>query len=196
MTKHRSKISALSHEMKFYIDHYDEVDAVLDKKDVRSEYDTLLKRVRQRFEEDFEDLFSDIKNAINNGGQKLFEIKWGRLDWDQWEWRGPIRFLRWKKREIGSVGLYLDSNAALVGWAYPKGGIESRQKLAVDCAQKVSGVHFTGYKRKLYPDWNTKEDGVIWLREKVANIPRADLIKRIEKRTNEFFRVAKQKWPR
>lgn len=121
-------------------------------------------------------------------------MKWGRISCKDWKLHGLIyNSARGHKRYLGSVGLKIErgKTPALIGWAYPRSGLDGRRELTHVCAKKIAGVHLASDHPERYPGWQKNDDAVIWLREKLSKRSLDEVAGAVSKRATLFFKIAK-----
>jgi hypothetical protein len=187
---------AISREIEFIAHHIDAADAIYDRAiDVEDSLKKLSDAVYERACDDVAELLKELQSSIDAGTKDFLKIKWKRKTDGAWETDGMIYMARGRKKGIGSIGIHLGYGEKLalklIGWIYPKGGLDGRRQFAQRYNKKgISKVHLISDDANRYPGWSS--DGVIWFTEDLSiRTSRDHLCSVIEKQAKLFFRRAK-----
>jgi hypothetical protein len=187
-------IPAISREVEFLALHGDEADEIWEGNiDVTEDVLELLNEVNDRAERNILQLLTCVQSALDIGLRDLLRISWVRISPESWALRGVVYMsARGPKKNIGLAGFYIECNKPprLIGWTYPRGGLDGRRELARVCGKTMDGIHLASDHRDRY-DWASNDDAVIWLDEKLTKRARDQLTKQVERRAKLFFKIAK-----
>jgi hypothetical protein len=187
-------IPAISREVEFLARHSDEADEIWDDNiEADAVVRELLDDINERAKRSVLQLLNCVQSAVDIALHDLLRSNWGRISPEDWALRGVVYMsARGPKKTIGSAGFYIECRDVpkLIGWVYPRGGLDGRRELARLCAKKIDKVHLASDHRDRY-DWASNDDAVVWLDERLTKRTRGDVGRLTQKKAKQFFKVAK-----
>jgi hypothetical protein len=191
-------IPAISRELEFIAQHIDDAEDIYNEEvKVELQLKELSNRIYDRAEDDALVLLGYLKASLLSGIHGLMRVDWTNArDSGFYVW-GPIFAARGRKKRMGSVGLYIGTGKVgfrLIGWLFPRGGLDGRSELAHACQKKLPGmkIHLASEDSKRYPGWVGNNDCVVWLDIPLTRkISRDELQNDVSIKSKRFFKVAK-----
>jgi hypothetical protein len=187
-------LPAISHEIHFIAQHTEEADAISNRHiKIDESLAKLSDAVYARADDDVAALLEELSAVVDLGLKDLLRTKWVRLSTGNRSINGSIYMPKGPKKRLAMIGLHVGFGSLagkLIGWVYPKGGLDGRRNFARHCNLKNLKVHLVSDNADKYAGW--EDDCVVWFRKNLTlKTSRDDLMNEIAKESKRFFKVAK-----